>query len=325
MSISHQQPRPELSPNPNFCQTHINNINRLVRGNDIDCHDQHFNVVLQAALRLYNMLLVRPEPVPPNYQDSRWSWFQEGSATDSRIFQHSIERPDGLIVPLAMDTNEVEVVEGPTKQKRRSWRTKEEDALMKCMVNELVGDKWRAENEFKCDFFNYLEKELEKLIPGNDIKQIIFGKDRATGERAKAPAQMVRPCVVNDQFTAANDFYAPFIVEEFIAFLNQPPLSPATPATPIPPTFTSHSSLPTSVPHISMPQLNARGKKGRKRTRMGDEELSMLTSMQNWITVSSDHMENLVNSFRYESYPPDALKCKMSYESSILHWRRNSS
>lgn len=138
MSTSFQQrPRPELSPNPNLYQTQVNNINRLVRGNDIDCHDQlrvnrqtflrlwcllrgvglgdsrnvcleervaiflwvlghhtkqrrtkfafwrsietvsrHFNEVLLAVLRLYDMLLVRPEPVPPNYEDSRWSWFQ---------------------------------------------------------------------------------------------------------------------------------------------------------------------------------------------------------------------------------------------------------
>ncbi|KAI8564253.1 hypothetical protein RHMOL_Rhmol03G0167500 [Rhododendron molle] len=32
--------RSELSPNPDFYQTHINNINRLVRGNDTDCHEQ---------------------------------------------------------------------------------------------------------------------------------------------------------------------------------------------------------------------------------------------------------------------------------------------
>ncbi|KAI8529974.1 hypothetical protein RHMOL_Rhmol11G0017600 [Rhododendron molle] len=39
------------------------------------------------------------------------------------------------------DTNEVKVVDAPMKQKCRNWRTEEEDALMKCIVNELVGDK----------------------------------------------------------------------------------------------------------------------------------------------------------------------------------------
>ncbi|KAI8571742.1 hypothetical protein RHMOL_Rhmol01G0142400 [Rhododendron molle] len=33
---------------------------------------------------------------------------------------------------------------------------------------------------------------------------------------------------------------------------------------------------------------------------MGDEELSMVASMQSWMIVSSGHLENLVNSFGYE-------------------------
>ncbi|KAI8572024.1 hypothetical protein RHMOL_Rhmol01G0166900 [Rhododendron molle] len=44
------------------------------------------------------------------------------------------------------------------------------DALMKCIENESVEDKWRAENGFKCGFFNHLEKELEKVLPGTDLK-----------------------------------------------------------------------------------------------------------------------------------------------------------
>ncbi|XP_058199469.1 protein ALP1-like [Rhododendron vialii] len=132
-----RRPCPHLSPNPNFYQTQVDNLNRLVRGNESDCYDQlrvnrhtflrlcflvrgvglgdsryvcleervaiflwiishhtkqrrtkyefwrsgetvsrHFNAVLQAILRLYNMLLEKPEPIPPNYHDSRWSWFQ---------------------------------------------------------------------------------------------------------------------------------------------------------------------------------------------------------------------------------------------------------
>ncbi|KAI8554551.1 hypothetical protein RHMOL_Rhmol05G0107500 [Rhododendron molle] len=133
----------------------------------------------------------------------------------------------------------------------------EEDVLMKCMVNELVRDKWRAENGFKCGFSNHLEKQLEKLISGTGLKANphIDSKDRATRDGAEIPAQVARPCVVNDQFTAANDFYVPFIGEEFAAFSNQPPLSPATPTTsttPIPLTFTPHSSLPTFTPQTSV-------------------------------------------------------------------------
>ncbi|XP_058216755.1 protein ALP1-like [Rhododendron vialii] len=191
-----QYPRPELSPYPNYYQTQVDAVNRLVNGNEVDCHEQlrvnrrtffrlccllrgvglgdsgnvcleervaiflwilahhtkqrrtklhfwrstetvsrHFNVVLLGVLRLFDMLLVRPEPVPPNYDDSRWSWFQNclraldgtyvpvyppavdrpryrsrkgeiatnvlgvWSATDSRILRDAISRPNGLIVP----------------------------------------------------------------------------------------------------------------------------------------------------------------------------------------------------------------------------------
>ncbi|XP_058213061.1 protein ALP1-like [Rhododendron vialii] len=43
--------RPELSPNPDFYQTHVNNINRLVRGSDADCHEQ-LRVNRQTFMRL---------------------------------------------------------------------------------------------------------------------------------------------------------------------------------------------------------------------------------------------------------------------------------
>ncbi|KAI8550052.1 hypothetical protein RHMOL_Rhmol06G0074300 [Rhododendron molle] len=536
MSTSRRpQPRPELSPNPNFYQTHVNNINRLVRGNDTDCHEQlrvnrhtflrlcflvrgvglgdsrnvcleervaiflwvlghhtkqrrtkydfwrsietvsrHFNAVLLAVLRLYNMLLVTPEPVPPNYEDSRWSWFQnclgaldgtyvpvnppaadrpryrsrkgeiatnvlgvcsrdqkfvyvlsgwEGSATDSRILQNAIEIADGLIVPhghyylvdagytngngflapyrgqrrempndpieqeyaawerdhvndvpdddhIAMD-NEVEEVEAPTKGKRRNWSSTEEDALMKCVVNELVGEKWRAENGFRGGFFNHVEKELQKFLSGTTLKanphidskvkywkvtwakivdiiglsgfgwddvnkrivvekdvwenyekahpkkaknlygktfpyfddwQFMFGKHRATGAGVETPASMGRASNASQSLPTFNDCYIPQFGEEYGAFQNDSPMSPATPTTPttpIPQTFTPHSSLPTSTPQTSVPQPNAGGTK-RKRTRMGDEELSMFASMKNWMDSSDGHMEKMVNCFGYD-------------------------
>ena len=132
-----QYPRPECTQNPDFYQTQVNAVNRLVNGNELECHDQlrvightffrlcclvrsvglgdsryvileervaiflwilahhtkqrrtkhqfwrstetisrHFNAVLQAVLRLHRMLLVTPDPVPANYHDNRWSWFQ---------------------------------------------------------------------------------------------------------------------------------------------------------------------------------------------------------------------------------------------------------
>lgn len=34
------EPRPQLALNPNLYQRQVDRINRLVRGNDLDCHEQ---------------------------------------------------------------------------------------------------------------------------------------------------------------------------------------------------------------------------------------------------------------------------------------------
>ncbi|XP_058217358.1 uncharacterized protein LOC131328428 [Rhododendron vialii] len=60
-------------------------------------------------------------------------------------------------------------VERPTKQKRRSWRKREEDALMKCMLTEAA-ERRKADNGFKTGYFTHLEKELEKVLPGCNLK-----------------------------------------------------------------------------------------------------------------------------------------------------------
>ena len=36
---------------------------------------KHFNIVLNAILRLYDVLLRKPEPVTENCTDDRWCWF----------------------------------------------------------------------------------------------------------------------------------------------------------------------------------------------------------------------------------------------------------
>ncbi|KAI8552347.1 hypothetical protein RHMOL_Rhmol06G0259600 [Rhododendron molle] len=230
---------------------------------------------------------------------------------------------------MAMD-NEVEEVEAPTKGKRRNWSSKEEDALIKCVVNELVGEKWRADNGFRGGFFNHVEKELKKFLPGTTLKanphidskaypkkaknmygktfpyfdewQFMFGKDRATGAGVETPATMGRATNANQSLPTFNDCYIPQFGEDYGAFQNDSPMSPATPTTPttpIPPPFTPHSSLPTSTPQTSVPQPNAGGTK-RKRTRMGDEELSMFASMKNWMISSNGHMKKMVNCFGYD-------------------------
>ncbi|KAI8543376.1 hypothetical protein RHMOL_Rhmol08G0212500 [Rhododendron molle] len=423
------EPRPELSPNPEFYQSRINNINRLVRGNDVDCHEQlrvnrhtflrlcclvrgvglgdsrnvcleervaiflfilshhtkqrcmkydfyrstetisrHFNAVLQTVMRLHQTLLVTPEPVPANYHDTRWNWFQnclgvldgmyvpvnppavdwarhrsrkgeiatnvlgvctwdlkfvyvlygwEGSATDSRILGNTLERPHGLKVPHVMATNEIEVVdmEGPSKQKRRSWKKVEQDALMKCILNE-EGDRWKSENGFRTGYFTHLQKELQKVLPGCTLKanphidskfkhwktiwaRLVditglsgFGWDAVNNridveqpiwneyEKSEVANKSAEP-------HNSNDFYEALFTEYDVCLPN----TPTTPTTLQ--AFTPYASLPTSTPRGSMPEpkKGGRGQEWVKRT---------CPSMQAWTISSNVHVEKLANSFAYE-------------------------
>ncbi|KAI8551526.1 hypothetical protein RHMOL_Rhmol06G0193800 [Rhododendron molle] len=213
--------RPELSLNPDFYQTHINNINRLVRGNDVDCDEQvrvnrhtflrlcwlvrgvgltdsrnvcleervaiflwvlshhtkqkrtkyqfyrstktisrHFNAVLQAVLRLHQMLLETPDPVPANYHDTRWNWFQANPHIDSKV---------------------------------RHWKSVRARIVD---ITNLSGYGWDAVNK-RIDVEQAVWDAYEKVHPkkaqglyGKSFRyfedwQTIFGKDKATGAAAE--------------------------------------------------------------------------------------------------------------------------------------------
>ncbi|KAI8539083.1 hypothetical protein RHMOL_Rhmol09G0153500 [Rhododendron molle] len=270
-----------------------------------------------------------------------------------------------------MATNEVEVVDvgRPSKQKRRSWKKVEEDALMKCRLNEE--GKWKSENGFRTGYFTHLQKELQKVLPGCTLQanphidskvkhwksvwaklvdiiglsgfgwdavnnridveqpvwdayekahgkkvqglyrksfpyfedwQTIFGKDRATGAGAEDYDDMARTEVANENAEPhnSNDFYEALFTEYDVNLPNTPttPITPTTPSTPQP--FTPHASLPTSTPRGSMPAANAEAQKGGKRTRMGEAELSIYASMDNYLKSSNVHVEKLANSFGYD-------------------------
>ncbi|XP_058180975.1 uncharacterized protein LOC131299441 [Rhododendron vialii] len=241
---------------------------------------------------------------------------------------------------------------------------------MKCMINE-EGGKWKADNGFRTGYFTHLEKELEKVLPGCNIKanphidskvkhwksiwarivditalsgfrwdaiknhidveqpiwdayekaypkkaqslygksfpyfedwQRIFGKDRTTGAGAEDYDEMAHPEVANESVEPhnSNDFYEALFTE-YDANLPNTSSTPVTPTTPTTPQlFTPHASLPTSVPRGSMSAPNAGAQKGRKRTRIGEAELSIYASMDNFLKSSNVHVEKLANSFGYE-------------------------
>ncbi|GAB2269021.1 hypothetical protein Dimus_003949 [Dionaea muscipula] len=229
-----------------------------------------------------------------------------------------------------------------TQKTRRNWRKFEEDALIKIMIKE-ISDKWTADNGFRPGFFILLEKELEKVLPGSNLKasphieskghpkrakfvegkrfpyyeqwRMIFGKDRATGAVAEDPTEMEEPIPINpanahvDVEYTEDDPYYPYLGAEFYTDStpivstpmgstgegSTPPSSTpmgsktegSTPPVSSTPTgSTRRTSLPTSSPLAPTSLANAGAKKGKKRTRMGDEVSSILGSMDNYLKGS---------------------------------------
>ncbi|XP_058187009.1 uncharacterized protein LOC131303954 [Rhododendron vialii] len=139
-----------------------------------------------------------------------------------------------------------------------------------------------------------------KPFPMFDDWVVLFGKDRATGEGAEDPSQMA----MSDVFDAPDDVYMPHFGPEFDgSFFNEPPSTPTptpTRAASTPPTSTPHRSLPTSTPRPTSAPTNAAPKKGRKRTRMGEEDESIHASMATFMKDTSSHIGDMVSSIGYE-------------------------
>ncbi|KAK6160716.1 hypothetical protein DH2020_004097 [Rehmannia glutinosa] len=54
---------------------------------------------------------------------------------------------------------------------RRSWSRREEEALI-VSLKEVIASGWKSENGFKIGYLQALEQEMQKIIPGTDLKGI---------------------------------------------------------------------------------------------------------------------------------------------------------
>ncbi|GAB2266687.1 hypothetical protein Dimus_001681 [Dionaea muscipula] len=63
---------------------------------------------------------------------------------------------------------------------------------------------------------------------------------------------------------------------------------------------TCRTSLPTSSPLASTPPANVGHRRGRKRSRMGDEESSIIGSMDNFLKGSLGYMDKMVDKMGFE-------------------------
>ncbi|GFS37529.1 hypothetical protein Acr_00g0052480 [Actinidia rufa] len=161
-----------------------------------------------------------------------------------------------------------------------------------------------------------------KIFPYYDDWAILFGKDRATGAGAEDPTQMEQVYTQNPPQDSVvddvDDFYVPLFDD---LFMNSPHVSVSstltgstshttTPSSPTPPGSTPDTATPSTFTHTPPPRrmqipmtstlsANAGAKKGRKRTRMGEEE-DVRESLGHWCKESLGYMEKLANSLGYE-------------------------
>ncbi|KAL8496916.1 hypothetical protein ACS0TY_020556 [Phlomoides rotata] len=98
---------------------------------------KNFHAVLNSALRLHAMFLVKPQPIVEDDTDPRWQQFQ--------------------------DEDRVKFVRG-----HRSWSKIEEDALIMCLTNVVI-EGWKSENGFKAGFQRELEKAMRRILHATDI------------------------------------------------------------------------------------------------------------------------------------------------------------
>ncbi|KAI8555662.1 hypothetical protein RHMOL_Rhmol05G0191000 [Rhododendron molle] len=278
--------RPELSPNPDFYQTHINNINRLVRGNDTDCHEQ-LRVNRQTFFRL--CCLVRGVGLT----DSRNVCLEERVAIFVWVLSHH------------------------TKQRRTKFKFYRSTEIVSRHFNAVLQAVLRLhrmllempipvpadDQDNRWNWFQAHPQKVKNLygksFPYFDDWCVLFGKDRATGVAAEDYDEMARPDIP-DEFSEphnSNDFYDAMF-ENYDQHLPNTPTTLVTPTTPVTPT--PHPSLPTSTPCGSTPAANAGVPNKRKRTRMGDAELSIHASMDNFFKSSCSYMDKMSNSFGYD-------------------------
>ncbi|KAL8543568.1 hypothetical protein ACS0TY_004216 [Phlomoides rotata] len=100
--------------------------------------------VLRCVLKLHNLFLVHPQPVPDDSTDTRW-------AMDNNVVGGNQDRD-----------------RGKATKGLRTWSRIEEDALVQCLT-DIMNDGWKVNNSFRCGFQRELEKGMQRLLPDTDI------------------------------------------------------------------------------------------------------------------------------------------------------------
>ncbi|KAI8543353.1 hypothetical protein RHMOL_Rhmol08G0210500 [Rhododendron molle] len=322
-----QYPHPELSPNPNYYQTQIDAVNRLVNAMD---NTQQCDVATKKAAKTRRSWRKTEEDALMKCMVTEISdkWRAENGFKPG--FFTVLEKEMEKVMP------ESKIKASPhIDSKVKYWRqtyAKIHDILKLSgfgwdHVNkriEVDDEVWRIYEEA------YPKKAKEvggKRFPYFEDWEFLFGKDRANTDGSEVPSEMARAAenenvMANDIIEENEDCYYPIFGEEFhrtptsgltgmsdeIPLGSTPPLS--TPPASTPPVSTPtvsassnsarRTSLPTSTPRTSTPPANAGTQRGKKRTRMGDVG-SLATSMEVWLEKSDSHMEKMSDAMGYSN------------------------
>ncbi|KAH1038563.1 hypothetical protein J1N35_040306 [Gossypium stocksii] len=128
-----------------------------------------FHNVLNAVIRLQDVLFKKAEPITANSTDPIWKWFKvldwEGSVADRRVLREAINKRHGLKVPhkdkdiiwmsgvkiVMSGFSQSSVSSQNSRRTKRKWVPEEFAALVACMVDLHNVGTFNANTRFKVD------------------------------------------------------------------------------------------------------------------------------------------------------------------------------
>ncbi|MFQ6655588.1 hypothetical protein Gotur_026083, partial [Gossypium turneri] len=111
-----------------------------------------FHSVLNAVIRLQDVLFKKPEPITADSSDTRWKWFK------------ALEK---IIMSGVSESN---VPSQSSRGTKRKCVPEEDAALVSCMADFHNVGTFNADMGFKAGYLNELEKILEKALPNIMLK-----------------------------------------------------------------------------------------------------------------------------------------------------------
>ncbi|KAL8470222.1 hypothetical protein ACS0TY_032907 [Phlomoides rotata] len=133
----------------------------------------YFPYMLQAVLKLHEVLLAKPSPVT---DDSTHPSSKHFKIILACALIHNFIRNEMPEDPLAegpMESGNAEQVPKPlrniTENGRRSWSVREEQVLSEAM-KKIVFEGWKTENGFKIGYLNLLSTYMKQVFPNTDLK-----------------------------------------------------------------------------------------------------------------------------------------------------------